>query len=93
VGWVEYEQVPKYVNLAEIVVMPSDDENQARVYLEAQACGRVLLASDIGGAREVITDGVAVALYRKGDIEDPTHKTLLLPMKRAGPDTEVVSAT
>ena len=46
-GWVDYPRVPDYINLADLVVMPSADEGLARVYLETQACGRVLLASDI----------------------------------------------
>jgi len=76
-GWVDYDRVQDYVNLADIVVMPSEAESQARVYLEAQACARVLVASDIPGAREVIEDGETGLLFRKGDIDDLTTKTLL----------------
>ena len=50
-------RMPDYMNLADIVVMPSESEGLARVYLEAQACARVLIASDIAPAREVVTDG------------------------------------
>jgi glycosyltransferase involved in cell wall biosynthesis len=77
VGWVDYLDVPDYINLADIVVMPAEAETQARVYLETQACGRLLLASDIPGAREVIVDGETGLLFRKGDIDDLTAKTLL----------------
>ena len=56
-GWLDYDQVPDHVRLADIVVVPSDSEGQARIYLETQACGRVLLASDIAAAREVVADG------------------------------------
>ena len=77
VGWVEYERMPDYINLADIIVMPSDAESQARVYLETQACARLLLASDIPAAREVIVDGESGLLFRKGDIDDLTAKTLL----------------
>jgi len=76
-GWVDYDRVPDYVNLADIVVMPSEAESQARVYLEAQACARLLIASDIPGAREVIEDGETGLLFGKGDIDDLTAKTLL----------------
>jgi glycosyltransferase involved in cell wall biosynthesis len=77
VGWVEHERMPEYLNLADIVVMPSEVEALALVYLEAQACGRVLLASDIPGAREIIRDGETGLLFRKGDVEDFAAKTLL----------------
>jgi glycosyltransferase involved in cell wall biosynthesis len=76
VGWVPYERVPAYLNLADIVVMPSEAEAQARVYLETQACGRLLAASDIAAARHVITDGHTGLLFRRGDIAHLTKTTL-----------------
>ena len=75
-GWVTHEAVPGYLNLADIVVMPSEIETQALVYLETQACGRLLLASDIPGAREVVEQGRNGLLFRMGDLEDLTRKTL-----------------
>ena len=77
-GWVEYDRVPAYLNLADLVVMPSESEAQARVYLETQACARTLLASDVAGARHVVEDGVTGILFRKGDVEDLTAQTLRL---------------
>jgi glycosyltransferase involved in cell wall biosynthesis len=69
VDWVEHELVPEYMNLADMVVMPSAAEAQALVYLEAQACGRVLLASDIPAAREVVEDGTTGLLFPVGDVQ------------------------
>lgn len=77
VGWVYYNRMPGYINLADIVVMPSEAEGLSRVYLETQACARLLLASDIPPAREVVEDGETGFLFRKGDINDLTAKTLL----------------
>ena len=54
VGWVDYARMPDYLALADVVVMPSEFEQQARVYLETQAAGRVLLASAVRSAREVV---------------------------------------
>jgi glycosyltransferase involved in cell wall biosynthesis len=76
VGWVDHERVSDYLNLADIVAMPSETEAMALVYLEAQACGRVLLASDIPAAREVIEDGQTGLLFRKGDIGHLAEQTL-----------------
>jgi glycosyltransferase involved in cell wall biosynthesis len=64
VGEVAHDRMPDYINLADIVVMPSAAETQALVYLETQACARLLLASDIPGAREVIVDGETGLLFR-----------------------------
>ncbi|MEO8601770.1 MAG: glycosyltransferase family 4 protein [bacterium] len=85
-GWIGHEQMPDYLNLADLVVMPAEDETQARVYLETQACGRVLLASDIAAAREVVVDNDNGVLFRKGDVADLVAKTLQLasdPERRA----------
>jgi L-malate glycosyltransferase len=75
-GWVPYERVPAYLNLADVVVMASDHEAQARIYLETQACGRTLVTSDIPAARHVVDEGVTGLLFRKGDVADLTAVTL-----------------
>ena len=77
VGWVDQARMPEIIALADLVVMPSEDETLARVYLETQACGRVLVASDISAAREVVDEGATGLLFRMGDADDLTAKTLL----------------
>jgi glycosyltransferase involved in cell wall biosynthesis len=78
VGEIDHRQMPQYLNLADIVVSPSEREGAPLVYREAQACGRVLLASDIPAAREAIVDGETGLLFRTGDIADLTAKILTL---------------
>jgi len=75
-GWVDYARMPAYINLADVMLMPSEAEGLARIYLETQACGRVLVASDIPAAREVVTDGETGLLFRVGDADDLAKKTL-----------------
>jgi len=75
--FVDNAVMPRYMNLADLVVMPSEREGLSRVYLEAQACGKTLLASDIPGAREAITHGETGLLFRRADIDDLAEKTLL----------------
>ena len=77
VGWIDHDEVPDYIHLADAVVMPSKSEAMALVYLETQACGRLLIASDIPGAREVLHDGETALLFRMGDTADLTRKILL----------------
>jgi glycosyltransferase involved in cell wall biosynthesis len=67
-GWLEHAQLPELLTSCEMVVMPSESECQALVYLEAQACERVLVASDIPAAREVIEHGATGLLFPRGDI-------------------------
>ena len=47
--------------------MPSASEGQARVYLETQACGRTLIASDIPGNAHLVRDGQTGYLCGLGD--------------------------
>jgi len=68
-GWVPRAAVASYLRLADVVVMPSAVEALALVYLETQASGRVLIASDIAAAREVVEDGVTGLLFPMGDAE------------------------
>ncbi len=75
--FVSYEDMPEYMNLADLVLMPSEREGLARVYLEGQACGKTLIASDIAAAREVVIHGQTGLLFRMGDVEDLAEKTLL----------------
>jgi glycosyltransferase involved in cell wall biosynthesis len=76
-GWIDYPRMPSYIRLADLVLMPSEWEVQALVYLETLACGRLLVASDIPAAREVITDGETGLLFRMGDVDDLKEKTVL----------------
>jgi glycosyltransferase involved in cell wall biosynthesis len=75
-GWVEHAQMAEYLNLADIVVMTSESEALPLIYLEAQACGRVLIASDIPASREVIVEGQTGLLFSTGDVPQLARKIL-----------------
>ncbi len=75
-GWVEYDHMPELMNLADLVVMASESEGLSRAYVEAMACSRLLLASDIPAAREIVEDGVNGLLFRMGDAEHLAARTL-----------------
>lgn len=82
VGEIDHQRMPQYLNLADIVVLPSEREGAPLVYRETQACGRVLLASDIPAAREAIVDGETGLLFRLGDTEDLAAKIVALVENR-----------
>jgi len=75
-GWIDHRMMPNFLNLADIVILPSDSEGQSLVCLEAQACARCVLSSDIPGARELITEKHTGLLFDKGDLRQLTEKTL-----------------
>lgn len=78
VPWVEHADMPDFFALADLVVMPSQGEGLALAYLEAQAAARVVLASDIPAAREVIADGGTGLLFPMGDVAALAAKTLAI---------------
>ena len=59
--WVEWwgyqEDMPKIISQADIVCLPSYHEGVPKVLLEAMACGKAIVATDIPGCREVIHNG------------------------------------
>jgi len=69
-GWVDYSEMPQHINLADAVLMACEADTQARVYLETQACARLLIASDVAAAREVVSHGETGLLFPKGDVAE-----------------------
>jgi glycosyltransferase involved in cell wall biosynthesis len=57
-GRVSGTDLVHWYNAADLFVLASDSEAQGIVALEAMSCGRVVIASAVGGLRETITDGV-----------------------------------
>jgi len=66
-GWVRRRQVIEYLNLADMLVLPSESEAMSLIVLEAQACGKLVLASDIPASSELIRDGETGLLFPVGD--------------------------
>lgn len=71
-GRVPHEQVQRYYNLVDILVYPRLSMRLTDLVtplkpLEAMAQGRLLVASDVGGHRELIRDKVTGYLFKAGD--------------------------
>ena len=60
------ECIEELLPLADLFLLPSHHESFGLVALEAMACGTVVIATSVGGTREVVDDGV------NGFIRDPT---------------------
>jgi teichuronic acid biosynthesis glycosyltransferase TuaC len=58
-GQVSHDVLPLLMSAAAAVVLPSEREGLANVWVEALACGAPLVIPDIGGAREVVRDASA----------------------------------
>jgi glycosyltransferase involved in cell wall biosynthesis len=57
-GAVSYAEVPKYMNMADLMVMTSSVEGQPRVLIEAMSCGTPAVGTNAFGIRDTIEDGV-----------------------------------
>ncbi len=57
VGRIENEDLPRYLNLADVVVFPSTAEATSIACLESMALGKPIIASNVGGYPEMVTDG------------------------------------
>ncbi|MBS0254913.1 MAG: glycosyltransferase [Proteobacteria bacterium] len=58
-GQVGHESLPMLMSAADAVVLPSEREGLANVWIEAMACGAPLVIPEVGGAAEVVTGASA----------------------------------
>jgi PEP-CTERM/exosortase A-associated glycosyltransferase len=71
-GRVPHEEVPRYYSIVDVFAYPRHSMRLTDLVtplkpLEAMAQGRLLVASDVGGHRELIRDGETGVLFRAGD--------------------------
>lgn len=66
-GEVAHRDLPKLYSAADTMVLMSSREGWANVILESLACGTPVVASDVGGANEIIRAAVAGALVARRD--------------------------
>lgn len=65
----EINNVDEYMKAADIFVLPSYSEGLPNVLLEAAATGLTLVATDIGGNRDIIKDSENGFLIKTGDLQ------------------------
>lgn len=64
--WGHRSDMPKVLSSAHIVVLPSYREGMPKVLLEAAACGRAVITTDVPGCRDAIDPGVTGLWYLFG---------------------------
>ncbi len=80
-GRVPHNEVNRYYDLVDLLVYPRHSMRLTELVtplkpLEAMAQGRLFAASDVGGHRELVKDGVTGVLFRAGDAQSLTGKVL-----------------
>src|SRR3989338_5416117 len=68
-GWLPNKNLPFYYSIADIFLMPSEEEGFPRVLLEAMAMKVPFVASDVGGVKEIIPKIFQEYLCGTGDTE------------------------
>lgn len=82
VGRVPHAEVSRYYSLVDLLAYPRHRMRLTDLVtplkpLEAMAQGHLLIASDVGGHKELIEDGVTGTLFRAGDLDDLAAKAVL----------------
>jgi glycosyltransferase involved in cell wall biosynthesis len=72
-GAIQYKDIPRYMNLADLVILTSTIEGQPRVILESMFCGTPAVGTNVFGIRDTIADGVTGYLT-SADPEDIRNK-------------------
>lgn len=67
-GFLTQEQLARRMAQADVFVVPSLYEGYGRVALEAMACGTPVIASNVGGLKEIIEHRTTGFLVQPGDI-------------------------
>jgi len=69
-GYLPDSELVKYYNLCDIFVLPSIDKSEAfgMVLIEAMACGKPVIATDLAGVREVVDLKINGRLVKPKDV-------------------------
>ncbi|MFC1598733.1 glycosyltransferase family 4 protein [Patescibacteria group bacterium] len=78
-GYVSDEDLPKYYNIADVVVLPSIDRSEAFgiTLIEAMACAKPVVAANLAGVRSVFTnkeEGYVFEVMQEGDLANRINK-------------------
>jgi len=78
------DDVMKYLEIADVLVLPSYREGLSRILLEAACCRRPIVCTNVPGCRDIVQDGVNGYLCEPGDAMS-LHRALV---KMMGLDSE-----
>ena len=76
------ENIPTFLSQMDIVVLPTWDKWRKEAFgvvlIEAMACGKACIASDISGPRQIIEDGISGFLVPPENVQELSDKIKLL---------------
>ncbi len=93
-GWVDHDGLPRYLNLIDICVSTQSNDLVGQVRITAKipeylACGRYIIASDVGGAREFVRES-GLLLECRGVKDDAYVESIASHVKRIYRDRSIL---
>jgi len=82
-GNVKEDMLPAVYNCADVFALPSIQEGQGIVLLEAQASAKPVVAFDVGGVNEAVRNGETGLLVKRGDTGELADALLKLLSDKA----------
>jgi len=78
-GRIKNDLIVDYYRLFDLLVLPRRDAREANLVtplkpLEIMSMAKPLVASDVGGHKEIVIDGINGALFHSGQVEDLVQK-------------------
>lgn len=77
-GEVPRNNIPRWMNAADILVLPSYTEGLPNVVVESLSCGVPAVVSDVGGCPEVVKDNVTGFVVSTGNVEQLRERIVRL---------------
>jgi N-acetyl-alpha-D-glucosaminyl L-malate synthase BshA len=71
-------KISDYLSVADVLLLPSEQESFGLAALEAMACEVPVVASRVGGLPEVVTDGETGFLSEVGDVDEMSERAARL---------------
>jgi len=84
-GYIPHSDLPSYYSLMDVFIHPSLRDGMPNAVLEAMACGKAVIATPVGGTKDILEDGKNGAIVNVNDTKMLAQKiTELLddPKKR-----------
>lgn len=84
-GGLPPEQVARWITASDVLTLPSWSEGYPNVVVEALACGRPVVATDVGGTREIVTaaNGILIGPKNVAELTSALARALDQPWDHA----------
>jgi glycosyltransferase involved in cell wall biosynthesis len=75
-GAINHEDIPVWLNAADLLVLPSINEGMPNVVLEALSCHTPVVASNVGGIPEIVDEGLTGYLFEPKNVKQLKEKII-----------------